>query len=190
MSKTLKKLSHKYEFLKLELEETQEQADEYSKEWAKLFGKYFVDKGAEMWMNTETGELRNDIPDEEEVVKEAKPEKLKKLYRKLSARLHPDKGGTPEDFAELKEFYDAHNLLELLKYAGTYDIEYEVDELDEQTIQDSCIKIGEKIENTRQTLSWAYFTGDRNKKLGVIKMIEQQIGKEIPKEEYPEELQN
>lgn len=187
MSKTLKKLSHKYEFLKLELEETQEQVDEYGREWAKLFGKYFVDKSTEMWMNTETGELRQDLP-EEQTVRESKPEKLKKLYRKLSAKLHPDKGGSPEDFAELKEFYDAHNLLELLKYAGTYDIEYDVDELDEQTIEDSCIKISKQIEESKQTFAWLYFTGDKNKKLNVIKMLEQHLGKTIPKEEYPEEL--
>jgi hypothetical protein len=187
MSKKLKKLSHKYEFLKLELEETQDQADEYSKEWAKLFGKFFVDKSTEMWINTETGELRKELPTEEKI-RESKPEKLKKLYRKLSVMLHPDKGGTPEDFAILKELYDEANLIELLKYAGTYDIEYEIDEADEQTIEDSCHQLGKEIEESRQTLSWLYFTGDLNKKLQVIKMLEQHLGTEIPKEDYPEEL--
>jgi len=44
MSRFLKKLTHKYEFLKLELEEVKEEGDDYQTRWGQLFGKYFVIK--------------------------------------------------------------------------------------------------------------------------------------------------
>jgi len=190
MSKFLKKLSHKYEFLKLELEETQEQAQEYEQEWAKLFGKYFVDKSTEMWVNEETGEMRDKPPGEEEKKKKlTQPQKLRKLYKNLSTKLHPDKGGKAADFAELKDLYDSGNLLELLKLAGTFNIDYDIDDEDKVLIEESCIKLGKKIDNTKQSLAWAYFTGNLNKKRAVIAILEKDHGIKIPENELPEELQ-
>ena len=49
MSRLLRKLSFKYEFLQLELEETEENADEYLTEFNKYFGKYFIDQQAELF---------------------------------------------------------------------------------------------------------------------------------------------
>ena len=191
MSRSLKKLSHKYEYLKLELEELKEQSDEYTSEWSKLFGRFFIDRNKEMWLNEETGELRKDPPtDEEENIKESKPEKLKKLYRKLSTVLHPDKGGSPEVFNELKQFYEAQNLIELLKLAGENNIEVELEDDDKELIDGSCVNISQKILNIQSTLSWLYFTGDKRKKLQVLAMVENELGIKIPKEDYPEELRD
>ena len=187
MSRFLKKLTHKYEFLKLELEEVDESLEEYTKEWGKLYGKYFIDKSSEMWVNEETGEIRKEIPPEEEDVplKEEKPEKLRKLYRKLSTYTHPDKGGNVDDFNAIKESYENEDLLELLKYAGLYQIDFELEEDDEQLIEQSCTKIQTQIEAKKNTMAWTYFTGDKNKKRAVLNMIQQQLGVEI---EVPEEL--
>jgi hypothetical protein len=192
MSRCLKKLSHKYEYLKLELEEYEEKSEVYTSEWSKLFGKFFIDRNKEMWLNEETGELRKDPPseEEEESNKEAKPEKLKKLYRKLSTFLHPDKGGSPEVFTKLKEFYESKNLLELFKLAGENGIEVELEEEDRELIEVSCSNISKKIEGVQSTLSWLYFTGDKRKKLQVIAMVENELGVKIPKEDYPEELRD
>jgi len=51
MSRFLKKLTHKYEFLKLELEEVLEESEEYSLKWGQLFGRYFADKNSEFCIN-------------------------------------------------------------------------------------------------------------------------------------------
>jgi len=192
MSRSLKKLSHKYEYLKLELEEYEEQSEEFTSEWSKLFGKFFIDRNKEMWLNEETGELRKDPPsdEEEESGKAPKPEKLKKLYRKLSTVLHPDKGGSPEVFSELKEFYESQNLIELFKLAGENGIEIELEEEDRELIETSCSNISEKIEGVQSTLSWLYFTGDKKKKLQVLAMVESELGVKIPPEDYPEELKD
>ena len=100
MEKHIQKISHKYEFLKLELEERQEVLDEYLVKWNSIVGKYFLDKQKVMYIDEETGEIRQDIP-EKDSESPAAP-KLKKLYRKLSTYAHPDKGGNTKDFAELK----------------------------------------------------------------------------------------
>ena len=44
MEKFIQKISHKYEFLKLELEERQDQLDGYLVKWNSVIGKYFLDK--------------------------------------------------------------------------------------------------------------------------------------------------
>ena len=69
MDKSLAKISHKYEFLKLELEENQEQLDGYLDKWNSIVGKYMMDKQKVMWIDEETGEVRDEKPP-----KEHKPE--------------------------------------------------------------------------------------------------------------------
>lgn len=190
MSRYLKKISHKYEFLKLELEETEEELESYLSEWSKLFGKYFVQKESEMWVNEETGEMRKDPPGEEEKkpIKKQKPEKLKKLYKKLSTYTHPDKGGKVDDFNAVKEAYQKENLLELLKFAGLYDLDFELEEEDETLVNKTFTNIQEEIQGHKGSMAWAFGTGDKAKKLAVIKMLEHKLGIEIKKEDYPKEL--
>lgn len=193
MSKSLQKLTHKYEFLKLELEETEEELDTYLTKWNRYFGKYFVQKNSEMWVNEETGEMRAEPPGEEEIkpnrkARRAKPEKLKKLYKNLSKHLHPDKGGSEEDFNKLKESYEDEDLIELLKFAGLFKIDVEVDEEDETLIKKTCMEFQNKIQGHKNSMAWEYFTGDRNKKLAVVQGLQLQLGIEIKKEDYPPEL--
>ena len=45
------------------VEEVKEEGDDYQVKWGQLFGKYFVDKNSEFWVNEETGELRSEKPD-------------------------------------------------------------------------------------------------------------------------------
>ena len=49
MEKFIQKISHKYEFLKLELEERQDQLDGYLVKWNSVIGKYFLDKQKVMY---------------------------------------------------------------------------------------------------------------------------------------------
>ena len=52
------------------------QADKYASVFNRYFGKYFIDKNAEMWMNEDTGELRKEPPAKERL-------KLKKILVNL-----------------------------------------------------------------------------------------------------------
>ena len=189
MSRLLRKLSFKYEFLQLELEETEELADEYLTEFNRYFGKYFIDKQAEKWINEETGEIRDKPPGEEEKKKRvAKHPKLKKLYKKLSTYMHPDKGGTDNDFARLKNAYDKNDLFGLIQLATENKVDVELEQEDAEIAEKSILRLQNSIKNHRNTLSWNYITGDKNKKLQVIKMIEMQLKIKIDKKNYPKEL--
>jgi hypothetical protein len=193
MSRFLKKLTHKYEFLKLELEEVKEEGDDYQVKWGQLFGKYFADKNSEFWVNEDTGELRKDRPvdetDTDEIEpKPEKPKKLRDLYKKLSKHTHPDKGGDEDEFNEVKQSYDKEDLLALLSLAGQYDIDFELEDEDQEMVEKSCLNIENEINNTKSTLSWAYFTGDNGKKKAVLAMMEHQFGITIDPKDIPEEL--
>ena len=191
MSRILRKITHKYEFLKLELEEVEEELEDYLSIWNKHFGKYFMQKNSEMWVNEETGEMRDKPPGEEDLekpVKKKKPEKLKKLYKKLSTYTHPDKGGKVDDFNAIKKSYEDEDLLELLKYAGLYQIDFELEEEDELLVEKTCTTIQEQIQTHKGSMAYAFGTGDKAKKLAVIQMLEQHLGIQIKKEDYPQEL--
>lgn len=189
MSRLLNKLSHKYQFLKLELEEISENAEEYLTEFNKHFGKYFIDKNTEMWINEETGEMRDKPPTEEDK-KESKQKdpKLKKLYKKLSTYIHPDKGGTAEEFAELKEAYDKNDFFDLIRLATIHNIKIVLEQEDKEVAEKSILGIQKTIQNHTNTLAWHYCTGDVNKKIQVIKMIEAQLEIVIDPKNYPKEL--
>jgi hypothetical protein len=194
MSRNLKKLSHKYEFLKFELEEVEEALEGYMVEWNRYFGKYFQKEVQEVWVNEESGEMKFEEPEIEDEPKlnrktrRAKPKKLKKLYKEISKYTHPDRGGDPETFKKVADYYEQEDLIELLKFAGLYKIDFEVEEEDEAIIEKSCSEFQNKIETHKNSMAWAYFTGDKRKKLEVIKMLEAFLKQEIKKEDYPPDL--
>ena len=190
MTLNLKKFSYKYSFLKMDLEDTTTQAEKYIQEFNSFFGKYFVDQGQEVWINEETGEISMEDPLKAKKKKNKKqqPDKIKKLYRKLSTKTHPDKGGDVDDFNKVKEAYNDGNLMELLILAGRYDIKVDVTEEDETLLTKSCSNLEEQINGFKNSPAWNFYTGDKNKRYSILKMIEQQLGIEIPKEEYPDFL--
>mgnify|MGYP006095205289 CR=1 FL=1 len=189
MSRLLNKLSHKYQFLKLELEEISESADDYLTEFNKHFGRYFIDKNTEMWINEDTGEMRDKPPSEKEKsLRSDKDPKLKKLYKKLSTFMHPDKGGTDEDFSDLKNAYDRNDFFDLINLATKYDVKVTLEKEDQEVAEKSILGIQETIQNHTNTLAWHYCTGDKNKKIQVIKMIEAQLEISIDPKNYPKEL--
>jgi len=190
MTLNLKKFSYKYSFLKMDLEDTTTQAEKYIQEFNSFFGKYFVDQGQEVWINEETGEISTEDPLKAKKKKNKKqqPDKIKKLYRKLSTKTHPDKGGDVDDFNKVKEAYNDGNLMELLILAGRYDIKVDVTEEDETLLTKSCSNLEEQINGFKNSPAWNFYTGDKNKRYSILKMIEQQLGIEIPKEEYPDFL--
>ena len=181
MDKTLSKLSYKYEFLKLELEEHTELFDSYLPKWNKILGKYIVDKNSVMWVNEETGEIK-DKPPKEKIKSEPDP-RLKKLYRKLSRFAHPDKGGSSEEFDQLKSAYEDGDLFEMIKFATKYDVGVDVTLEDTASISKRIEQLNFKIEEIQNSLCWAFFRGDRNKKRGVLIQLQQIHGIELSDKE-------
>ena len=170
MDKTLAKISHKYEFLKLELEENQEQLDGYLDKWNSIVGKYLMDKQKVMWIDEETGEVRDDKPPKE-LQPEADP-RLRKLYKRLSKYAHPDKGGNVDDFNELKKAYEERDIIEIIKFAVKYNVKIKLVESDSKLIENKISSISNKINTIHQSLVWTYFNGDIPTKQAVIAELE------------------
>lgn len=188
-SKEFRKFYHRYEYLKLELEEIQEQFDEYDKDWNKRFGKYFNKITTELWMNEETGEIRKDLPKEKEK-KIPVPDKVKKLYRKLAPKVHPDKGGDQEEFNDVKEYYEDKDLLGLLGYASKYDIDVDIDDNDNELMEESCKKLNNKIKFLTNSVIWNFYRGEKKMKKHCILQMELENNVKIDIKDYEDLLEN
>ena len=191
MSRLLKKYSLKYQYLQLELEDTQEEYDLQEVEWKEIFGKYFNNIKTEMWVNQETGEMRDKPPGEEEKKKsKEKASKVKKLYRSASKIAHPDRGGSEEEFNNLKNCYESNDLLGLISYASEKDIPFEVEEEDRELLELSCKSVQGNIRKLRTSLIWNFFNGDTQMKTRVIAQLELEHKIKIDSAEILKELSN
>lgn len=166
MERTLAKISHKYEFLKLELEERQDEVKGYLDKWNSIVGKYLMDKQKVMWVDEETGEVRIDEP-KEDPKEEADP-RLKKLYKRLSKHAHPDKGGNVQDFNELKKAYENRDIIELVKFAVKYNVKVKLISTDTKLIEKRIEYLTTKINEIDKSLVWMFFHGDENVRKQVI----------------------
>lgn len=191
MSRTLNKLTHKYQYLKIELEELEEDIDHFNSTFNSMFGKYFMDKASEFWVNEETGEVRKDKPGEEseKPSKPSQPERIKKVYKKLSTVVHPDKGGSSEEFFKVKNAYNEGDILELFATAAKYNIIFEHEPEDEVLLEGSIVKISDKISSHKNSLAYNFFNGPKEKRLGVISEIQRLYGTKFTEEEVKKFLE-
>lgn len=216
MNRKLKKYNLKYQYLKLEEEEIRDDLDEYVKDFQKRFNKYYQSpnpnlKKKEVWVNEETGEVRDSPPPLDEFSKhwdehfkkdaerklerelkleelKNRPEKLKKLYKKLASFTHPDKGGSNDLFQKVNNSYESNNLMDLLTMAGLYELDYDVDNSDESILEKNLKEIEIEINRMKSTLAWAWGRGDKKTKLNVLSEIEKQTGCMINKNDIPNDL--
>ncbi len=173
MSRSIQKLSFKYEYLKLELEELDEIVSHRTKIFNSTFGEYFIDKSNEYWINEETGEIRKEPPREEKSTKKkSSPKKLKDLYKKLSTYTHPDKGGSTGEFQEIKESYENNDFLGLLKFASKYKLDIVADDDDVDLVNKSIDLLKEKIQKHKNSLAYNFFSENKIKRMAVVKEIE------------------
>ena len=189
MSKLLKKYSHKYEYLKLELEEYQENFDDLQTKWKEIFSKYFSNIKTEVWLNEETGEIRSEKPDTK-TQKPEKPTKVKKLYRKASTVSHPDKGGDIDEFNHVKSCYENNDLLGLLIYANEKNIPFEISEEDTKLLESSCVQLQDKIKALETSLIWNFFKGNDVMKKRVIQQLELEHNIKIDSKDILKKLEN
>ena len=181
---SIKKLSHKYEYLKLELEEVKEKNEQFTKEWNDRFGSYFADKQQWAWENTETGEIRFSLEEPPARPKNVQDERVKKLYKKISTKVHPDVGGSSSAFAELKKHFDNNNFIEMIKIASMSDVEVD-DSSDIEYFDNSCRFLEEEITSISNSLMWSFFTGDENKRKLIIAQLIHHHELKIPEEDIP-----
>ena len=183
MDRSLAKYSYKYEFLKLELEERQDQLDGYLSEWNKHIGRHFVSKGQTIWIDEETGEMRTEDPTVEKEKKGEADPRLRKVYKKISKKAHPDKGGTTEDFNELKKAYEDRDILALVKLSVKYNIPVILVKEDTDLIEKCITDITEKLSEITKSLVWNYFNGNENERKSIIAELEEVHGIKLTEKE-------
>ena len=153
----------KQEYLLLEEEDVRLELEQYVEDFESRFDKYYNspkmgqsdDSEKYVWVNEETGEVIDELPPDEPPTEDSKKSKkdrlkskskkvdsvkMKKLFKKLATILHPDRGGSDEDFYKINEAYDEGDLVTLLKYAKEYGIEYEFDTSDSEIFEETEYK--------------------------------------------------
>lgn len=186
MNKKLRKYKLKYDYLQIEKEEIDEEFIVYKKQFDDIFNKYFnKPEVKEVWVNENTGEVVEEEPTTDAmdfVVKEPvehKSNSIKKLYKSLSKKTHPDWGGDTEKFQRISRAYTESNLIELIYYAGEYELDIEIDPLDEGILDNNLRDIEKELDTLRNTLVWVWNTGTKEAKVGIIKQIEDLTGHSI-----------
>jgi len=193
VNRKLIKYSLKSKYIQLELEDVESDFNGYLKDFNLFFERFIpkkeespkVDDVSEYWVNEETGEVKSEEPNINqpllpEIQKKADT-KYKKLYKTISIKAHPDRGGTNDDFQKLKSAYDRDNLMEMVELAVKYDIDYEIDLEDESLLEKNITQYQMKIEDLKKSMAWVWATAQSKEvKMGIIKQVEAQLGSEIP----------
>jgi hypothetical protein len=211
VNRKLKKYNLKYEYLKLEEEDIRDDLSKYIKDFDTTFNKYYQTPPPgrppvrEVWVNEETGEVRDTPPDPNEKAKKlheeaeakklkrieelkSRPDKVKKLYKKLAIYAHPDKGGSDELFQEVNDAYTNNNLMWLLIKSIEYNIDYELDDSDEMVLDKNLQELTNEIIRMKGTSAWIWGTGGKKDRERVVNRVQRETGWEIPQEELPIDL--
>lgn len=180
MDETLIKLKVKryltqYEYLELELEETEYLFKQYNKKFLKEY--YNVEEpDPQPQIILPNEDLLNDFdlnnvgPDENDDDNLNDNIQIKKLYRLLSLKTHPDKNNgtqeSKEEFAEINKAYKEKDVLKLFKFAIKYKINMT------PCIVETCISLFDKtikemqgkIDHIKQTVAWNWGTASDEEK--------------------------
>ena len=213
MNRKLKKLNLKQEYLLLEEEDIRLELEQYVEDFESRFDKYYNspkmgqsdDSEKYVWVDEETGEVIDELPPDEPPTEDSKKSKkdrlkskskkvdsvkMKKLFKKLATILHPDRGGSDEDFYKINEAYDEGDLVTLLKYAKEYGIEYEFDTSDSEIFEENLSKIELEINRMKGTLAWVWGTGDPKTRMRVVRTVETQTGHKVSEDDLPDDLRS
>ena len=198
MSRQFRKLTLQYAYLQLEKEEVYEICKEvepkireylknnYPEHYDTFFGKAEV-KNPNSNKMTES-DLIDDSPDLEDIEqdiennKEPKNKDLKKLYRKIVEKTHPDKTGDNSKsdlFSDAVNAYESNDIAKMLDIAGKLNIEI-VDLSPESVmlLKENIKTITSEIVSKKQTTGWAWYNAKENEeeKKRLIEFILKQKG--------------
>lgn len=158
MSKKIKKLFLKIEYVSLDLEDTLESFEEYNNDLNKNIRSEIE------YMNfiNKIGQNNN-----KEISTSPKPPEsklMRKIYKNLAKILHPDVSELPnatEIFREVTDCYENHNLMGLIRVSNENNINLSfLNDADVQEIEESIEKNNQKINELKNTLAWFWGTND------------------------------
>tara|TARA_Y100000592_G_scaffold79253_1_gene124917 strand:+ start:7 stop:582 length:576 start_codon:yes stop_codon:yes gene_type:complete len=167
MSVTHKKLTLQYAYLKLEKEETDEICSSVEPEIRSYMEEHYPEHYKDFYSppKTETPKESIEPPEEPEAPAEEKriPPKnkdLKKLYRKIAEKTHPDKVGNNSHarmFSEASEAYSKNDIATLLNLAGSLNIELlDLSSESLELLENNINTIAMEIYKKKKTIAWAW----------------------------------
>lgn len=185
MTKNLKKLLYQYKFLKLELGDIKEEHSELTTDFESLFSDIIGKKEPE----TEEEIVQHALNQKPKKDKERhEVESIKKLYKDVAKKIHPDKGGSEEDFKQLAELYKQSDYLGIIELAIDNDVEFEVEADGDTELLKSIDKINNKIEHLKTTLPYVWKYGNELQRRQVLLTMSMHLGVEIDFENLPDDV--
>ena len=185
MSRKFKKLTLQYSYFELEIEEVDEICLAMDKDMQKYFKENYPDQYEAFYDSPTSIPISEDKPsegepnddgNEQEKESRVKNKDLKKLYRKIAEKTHPDKVGNDEKsdlFSEAATAYSENDLATLLKIASSLNIE--ILDLSAESIillEENIENLKNRIDNKKKTTAWAWHNCKSNEeKNRVIKNI-------------------
>jgi len=182
MSRKIKRLTLQYSYLVLEKEEVDEVCAEVEPQLREYMEKYYPEHYDTFYSISEEPTAPKEIEDEEdEEAEDKEPEipknkDLKKLYRKIASKSHPDKADNDEDaalFSKAAKAYKENDLATMLDIAGLLNLE--IVELSPESIfllSENIKTLSDGINNKKKTASWAWHQSEtEEQKVAIIKMI-------------------
>jgi hypothetical protein len=157
MNLEVKKYYHKYKYLTMEIEELQEQISTFERKWMDEYrpklnnSPRFVEDNEELTPEKEELKLDNT--------------KLKPLYKKLSKKLHPDKGGDNDEFIKFKEEYEKGNYFGMRDLALEHDVELGEDELDIDDYKHQINQLEKQLKQLGENTFLWFYNGTKDQQL-------------------------
>ena len=89
---------------------------------------------------------------------------LKKIYKQLAKKIHPDVGGDEEQFKQVVNAVDERKIEKLLDMCDEHVILIEIDEELEDIFKKEISTIKKKIKEEKSTYSWMLYSCEENEK--------------------------
>ena len=176
MSRKLKRLTLQYSYLLLEKEEVDEICSDVEPQLREYMEKHYPEYYDTFYSTSDEPEKIEEPKEDEEKKEIPKNGDIKKLYRKIASKIHPDKTGKDKDaelFAKAAKAYRENDIATILDIAGSLNME--IVELSPESIfllSENVKTLSEGIDSKKKTASWAWHHSENEEeKAAIIKMI-------------------
>lgn len=179
----IKKLLTEYDYLIIDEEIKIELVNEYLPKFTEEVNKFtnkIEGKKEEEGSNKEKQiNINNDEPKEKEIKKviedddlsEETKNKIKKLFREIVKKTHPDKTKS-EDLIEIyikaKDAYEANDILKLIHYANKLNISVELNDDEIKLFKDLITSKKEELTEIENSWLWKWYKADSEKEKDII----------------------